>query len=68
MSAVSAVIRHVAESIGAASGANAEAARAAVAGAAAPMLERLAAALAVRLETAGRIVEAHLDGEHEIGA
>jgi len=43
---VSAVIRHVAESIGAASGANAEAARAAVAGAAAPMLERLAAALA----------------------
>ena len=46
VSAVSAVIRHVAESIGAASGANAEAARAAVAGAAAPMLERLAAALA----------------------
>ena len=43
---VSAVIRHVAESIGAGSRANAEAARAAVAGAGAPMLERLAAALA----------------------
>ena len=36
----------VAESIGAALGANVEVARAAVAGAAAPMLERLAAALA----------------------
>ncbi|MEO6773284.1 MAG: nicotinate-nucleotide--dimethylbenzimidazole phosphoribosyltransferase, partial [Kofleriaceae bacterium] len=42
---MSAVLRHVVESIGAASGAHAEAARAAVAGAAAPMLERLAAAL-----------------------
>lgn len=41
----SAVIRHVAESIGAASTAQAQAARAAVAGAGAPMLERLAAAL-----------------------
>jgi nicotinate-nucleotide--dimethylbenzimidazole phosphoribosyltransferase len=41
----SAVIRHVAESIGAASAAQAQAARVAVAGAGAPMLERLAAAL-----------------------
>ncbi|MEO8552804.1 MAG: nicotinate-nucleotide--dimethylbenzimidazole phosphoribosyltransferase [Kofleriaceae bacterium] len=43
---MSAVIRHVADSIGAASRANAEAARAAVASVGAPMLERLAAALA----------------------
>ena len=43
--AVGAVIRHVADSISAASVAQAQAARAAVAGAAAPMLERLAAAL-----------------------
>ncbi|MEP6865902.1 MAG: nicotinate-nucleotide--dimethylbenzimidazole phosphoribosyltransferase [Deltaproteobacteria bacterium] len=41
----SAVIRHVAESIGTASAAQAQAARAAVAGAGAPILERLAAAL-----------------------
>ncbi|MFT3695002.1 MAG: nicotinate-nucleotide--dimethylbenzimidazole phosphoribosyltransferase [Kofleriaceae bacterium] len=42
---MSSVIRHVAESIGPASRANAEAARAAVAHAGAPMLDRLAAAL-----------------------
>lgn len=45
-SVVSAVVRHVAESITPASRVNAEAARAAVAGAGAPMLERLAALLA----------------------
>jgi nicotinate-nucleotide--dimethylbenzimidazole phosphoribosyltransferase len=43
---VSAVVRHVCESIGPASRAHAEAARAAVAPAGTPMLERLAAALA----------------------
>jgi len=42
---VSTVVRHVAESIGAASGAHGEAARAAVASAGAPMLERLALVL-----------------------
>jgi nicotinate-nucleotide--dimethylbenzimidazole phosphoribosyltransferase len=45
VNSVSAVIRHVADSIGTASRANAAAARMAVAGAAAPMLERLAASL-----------------------
>jgi len=71
MSAVSAVIRHVAESIGAASGANAEAARAAVAGAAAPMLERLAAALAgaqhvARPRTQPRMIVVAA-GDHGVG-
>ena len=68
---VSAVIRHVAESIGAASGANAEAARAAVAGAAAPMLERLAAALAGAQHTprprAQRRLIVVAAGDHGVG-
>jgi nicotinate-nucleotide--dimethylbenzimidazole phosphoribosyltransferase len=68
---VSDIIRHVAESIGAASGAQAQAARTAVAGAGAPMLERLAAALGgaqhVPRPRAQRRLIVVVAGDHGVG-
>ncbi|HEY0251089.1 MAG TPA: nicotinate-nucleotide--dimethylbenzimidazole phosphoribosyltransferase [Kofleriaceae bacterium] len=68
---MSSVIRHVAESIGPASRANAEAARVAVAGAGAPMLERLAAALGAAQHhprpSAGKRIIVVAAGDHGAG-